>query len=116
MEIKRYLRAILKDREELIHSLWRYILSIEQANRRRRAVLAEKRTWGRWEEGLPHLSKRELESNYLENKRLLNRFRRHFPRKTTEIKTRAREPRESPCSTIWKAKNTSVFCDGKDLH
>ena len=61
-EIKRYLRAILKDREELDSFAVAVHLSVERANRRRRAVLAGKSAQERWEEEFSHFSRRERES------------------------------------------------------
>ena len=56
-EIKRYLRAILKDREELDAFTVAVHLSVERANRRRRAVLAGKSAQERWEEEFSHFTR-----------------------------------------------------------
>ena len=80
-EIKRYLRAILKDREELDSFAVAVHLSVERANRRRRAVLAGKNAWERWKEEFPHFTRRERGSVYLEIKRLAEWIWETFPRK-----------------------------------
>ena len=80
-EIKRYLRAILKDREKLDAFAVAVHLSVERANRRRRAVLAGKSAQERWEEEFSHFTRRERESIYLEIKRLAEWILETFPRK-----------------------------------
>ena len=60
-EIKRYLHAILKNKEELDSFTVAVHLSVEQTNRRRRAVLVGKCAWERWEEEFSHFTRRERE-------------------------------------------------------
>ena len=69
-KIKRYLHAILKDKEEFNSFAVAVHLSVERANRHRRAVLAGKCAWERREEEFTLFSRRERESIYLEIKRL----------------------------------------------
>ena len=79
-KIKRYLRAIQKDREELDSFAVMVHVSVERANQCRRAVLAGKSAWERWEEEFLHFIRREQESVYLEIKRLAEWIQETFPR------------------------------------
>ena len=80
-KIKRYLHAILKDKEEFNSFAVAVHLPVERANRHRRAVLAGKYAWERREEEFTLFSRRERESIYLEIKRLAKWILETFPRK-----------------------------------
>lgn len=116
-EIKRYLHAILKDREELDSFAVAVHLSVERANRRRRAVLAGKCAWERWEEEFPHFTRRERESIYLEIKRLAEGILEAFPRK--------KRLRKDASAHAWRIaiqrylesnEYIRLFRDGREMH
>lgn len=117
-EIKRYLRAILKDREELDSFAVAVHLSVERANRRRRAVLAGKSAQERWEEEFSHFTRRERESIYLEIKRLAEWILETFPREKTTEERRGRARLENRHTALsGKSKEyIRLFRDGSELH
>ena len=110
-EIKRYLRAILKDREELDAFAVAVHLSVERANRRRRAAQE------RWEEEFSHFTRRERESIYLEIKRLAEWI--------LETATRKKQLRKDAGAHAWRIaiqrylesnEYIRLFRDGRVLH
>ena len=116
-EIKRYLRAILKDREKLDAFAVAVHLSVERANRRRRAVLAGKSAQERWEEEFSHFTRRERESIYLEIKRLAEWI--------LETATRKKQLRKDAGAHAWRIaiqryleskEYIRLFRDGSELH
>lgn len=116
-EIKRYLRAILKDREELDSFAVAVHLSVERANRRRRAVLAGKSAQERWEEEFSHLTRRERESIYLEIKRLAEWILETFPRKKRLRKDAGAHAWRIAIQRYLESKEyIRLFRDGSELH
>ena len=116
-EIKRYLRAILKDREELDAFTVAVHLSVERANRRRRAVLAGKSAQERWEEEFSHFSRRERESIYLEIKRLAEWIQETFPRKKRLRKDAGAHAWRIAIQRYLESKEyIRLFRDGSELH
>ena len=116
-EIKRYLHAILKNKEELDSFTVAVHLSVERANRRRRAVLAGKCACERWEEEFSHFTRRERESIYLEIKWLAEGILGTFPRK--------KRMRKDADAHVWRIaiqrylesnEYIRLFRDGRDLH
>ena len=116
-EIKRYLRAILKDREELDAFAVAVHLSVERANRRRRAVLAGKSAQERWEEEFSHFTRRERESIYLEIKRLAEWILETFPRKKRLRKDAGAHAWRIAIQRYLESKEyIRLFRDGSELH
>lgn len=80
-KIKRYLRAILKDREKLDSFAVAAHLSVERANRRRRAVLAGESAWERKAEEFPTSPGGNGKVFIWKSSIWRNGFWGHFPRK-----------------------------------
>lgn len=111
------MRAILKDREELDSFAVAVHLSVERANRRRRAVLAGKSAWERWKEKFPHFTRRERESVYLEIKRLTEWILETFPRKERLRKDADAHAWRIAIQRYLESKEyIRLFRDGKELH
>ncbi len=92
-------------------------LSVERGNRRRRAVLAGKCAWERWEEEFPHFTRRERESVYLEIKCLAEGILGTFPRK--------KQLRRDAGAHAWRIaiqrylesnEYIRLFRDGREMH
>ena len=105
------MHAILKNKEELDSFAVAVHLSVERANRRRRAVLAGKCAWERREEEFPHFTRRERESVYLEIKRLAKGILEAFPRKKRLKKDASAHEHYLECKEYIR-----LFHDGRDLH
>ena len=116
-EIKRYLHAILKNKEELDSFTVAVHLSVERANRRRRAVLAGKCAWECWDEEFPHFTRRERESVYLEIKRLAEGILEAFPRKKRLRKDAGAHAWRIAIQRYLESKEyIRLFRDGRVLH
>ena len=116
-EIKRYLHAILKNKEELDSFTVAVHLSVERANRRRRAVLAGKCAWECWDEEFPHFTRRERESVYLEIKRLAEGILETFPRKKRMRRDAGAHAWRTAIQRYLESKEyIRLFRDGRNLH
>ena len=116
-EIKRYLHAILKNKEELDSFTVAVHLSVERANRRRRAVLAGKCAWECWDEEFPHFTRRERESVYLEIKRLAEGILETFPRKKRMRRDAGAHAWRIAIQRYLESKEyIRLFRDGRNLH
>ena len=92
-------------------------MSVERANRRRRAVLAGKCAWERWEEEFSHFTRRERESIYLEIKRLAEGILEAFPRKKRLRKDVSAHAWRIAIQRYLESKEyIRLFRDGRNLH